>query len=519
LALDSAKLIQKLIIRRDGLKKEGLKYFKFISKNVTVLGSNEMEYFHLENSDGDLQLSVFKKNEKSDSLSLMYRRIFSGKYTDELRLYGLNGPDKFEIDPAVNSKIKLRIIGGKGNDTFDLKGNIKSYVYDLKQEENRYPNLRRTTKNISNDPAVLNYKNVGYEYNSFSFPQINAGYNAEDGILLGLGFTSVTHGFRKEPFSTKQKLTTLFAPFKGAYQLKYKGIFNHVIKTNDLIVNTEFVNPTLDNFYGFGNQTNYDKTKGKEFYLVRYKYVSADLLLRKRIKNIIELSAGPTFYHYWNNYIDNRNKILANPVNIGSDSNTVYSNKSYVGGKVNLDINYVNSETFPTRGITWYNNLIALNGLNKNSKELVKLTSDMTIYAAVSQESKVNTVFRLGGGHIFTKNPEFFQTLNLGANNYLRGFRKNRFSGTSMAYANTEVRVKLFKSKSYLLPGDVGVLGFYDIGRVWLKSANSHKWHQSYGAGLYFVPFNLALVSASVGFSDEDKLFNFSVGTKFNLTF
>ena len=96
---------------------------------------------------------------------------------------------------------------------------------------------------------------------------------------------------------------------------------------------------------------------------------------------------------------------------------------------------------------------------------------------------------------------------------------KGDSAGTSMAYANTEVRVKLFKSKSYLLPGDVGLLGFYDIGRVWLKSANSNKWHQSYGAGLYFVPFNLAMISASIGFSEEDKLFNFSVGTKFNLTF
>lgn len=518
-ALDSASLVNKLISRRDGIKKQGLKYFKFISKDVTILGSNEEEYFHIQNSDGDLQVSVFKKNEKSDSLRLMYRRIFSGKYTDEVRLYGLNGADKFEIDPDVNSRIKLRIIGGKGTDSFDLKGNVKSYVYDLKQEENNFLNLRRTTKKISANPSVLNYKNVGYEYNSFSFPQINAGYNVEDGVLVGLGFTSVTHGFRKDPYSTKQKLTTLFAPIKGAYQLKYNGIFNQVIKSNDVIVNAEFVNPTLDNFYGFGNQTNYDKTKGKEFYLVRYKYVSADLLLRKRLKDIIELSAGPTFYHYWNNFEDNENKILSNPVNIGSDSNAVYSNKSYLGAKANMDVNYVNSSVLPTRGITWYNSLMALSGINKSSKDLIKLTSDMTIYAAVSQESKVNTIFRLGGGHIFTKNPEFFQTLNLGANNYLRGFRKNRFSGTSMAYANTEVRVKLFKSKSYLLPGDFGVLGFYDLGRVWLKSASSQKWHQSYGAGIYFVPFNLALVSASVGFSDEDKLFNFSVGTKFNLTF
>ena len=42
----------------------------------------------------------------------------------------------FEIDADVSSKIKLRIIGGKGNDTFNLKGNIKSNVYDLNTEKN-----------------------------------------------------------------------------------------------------------------------------------------------------------------------------------------------------------------------------------------------------------------------------------------------------------------------------------------------------------------------------------------------
>ncbi len=82
-----------------------------------------------------------------------------------------------------------------------------------------------------------------------------------------------------------------------------------------------------------------------------------------------------------------------------------------------------------------------------------------------------------------------------------------------------ELRVKLFKSESYILPGDVGLMGFYDLGRVWQRSESSRKWHYSYGGGFYYAPFNLVLVSATYGISDEDQLFNFSLGTKFNLTF
>ena len=107
----------------------------------------------------------------------------------------------------------------------------------------------------------------------------------------------------------------------------------------------------------------------------------------------------------------------------------------------------------------------------------------------------------------------------MGGNNYLRGYRKNRFSGSSIAYANAELRVKLFKSQSYILPGDVGVMGFYDIGRVWQRGEISKKWHGSYGGGLYYVPYSLVMLSCTVGFSPEDKLFNFTLGTKFKLTF
>ena len=35
--------------------------------------------------------------------------------------------------------------------------------------------------------------------------------------------------FRKEPYATHQKLSTLYAPGFGAYQVKYHGIFNKVI--------------------------------------------------------------------------------------------------------------------------------------------------------------------------------------------------------------------------------------------------------------------------------------------------
>jgi len=484
-----------------------------------VPGSNKSEYYHITKDTLGLHLTVYKKKEDTDSASIMYNRTFDEKVTKEIRLYGLNGNDKFEIDEDVSSKIKLRIIGGKGNDTFDLKGNVRNKIYDLSAEKNAVVNEHKTKNKFSSRTDVNEYKQIEFQYTRKRFPQINLGFNGEDKLLVGFGFSRRTYGFRKEPYSTDQKLVTLYAPHEGAYQVKYRGVFNNIIFRQDLVVNAQFVNPTLNNFFGLGNRSVYDKTKPIEFYRVRYKFIEADLLIRYRYNQVFHFSIGPTYYQYWSRYKDNAKRILGNPGFLGSDSAGIYGTKEFLGLKARVDISYINNEIFPTRGITWFTEFAGLRGLNANTHPLSRLTSDMTIYASISEHARLSAVFRFGGGHVFSKQYEYFQALSIGGNDYLRGYRKNRFSGSSIAYSNTELRLRLFTSQSYLLPGNVGMLGFYDVGRTWQKGEDSKKWHSGYGGGLYYVPYNLILVSATIGFSPEDKLFNFSVGTKFKLVF
>ncbi|MEO6220654.1 MAG: BamA/TamA family outer membrane protein, partial [Ginsengibacter sp.] len=498
--------------------KDGMTWYKFLSKNVTVAGSNQRENFRIKKHDKGLELIVYKMK-RFDTTGIMYQRIFDPSVTKELRLYGLNGNDKFQIDADADSKIKVRIIGGKGKDSFDVRGNVRNYIYDLPSEENGIINSRKSKIDLSVDPIIDEFKTTNNEYNIYRFPHMSYGFNPEDKLLIGLGVSSKTFGFRKEPFATSQKLSSLFALNHLAYQLKYEGIFNSVFLRKDLVVNAEFVNPTLNNYFGLGNETVYNKDLPISFYRVRYKYVTGEVLVRKRLNEVLDISAGPSYYHYWINYSDNKNRILGKPSMIGTDSASIYATKDYLGGKLKININYVNNPIFPTRGITWYSELSSMFGLNDKSKNITRITSDMTVYASLTEERKLMAVFRLGAGRIFNKDFEYFQALNLGTNNFIRGFRKNRFSGSSLAYSSLEFRVKLFKSKSYILPGDVGLLSFYDVGRVWQHDKVSSKWHHAYGGGIYYTPFDIIIVSATLGISDEDQIFNFSIGTKFNITF
>lgn len=518
-AISGAEISEKLKSRREYLPKAAMKYYNFLSKQVNVVGSNKKEYFKVESVGKNMQVRVYKKTDNTDSASLMYSRIFEPSVTEEVHLYGLNGDDVFEIDRNAKSKIKVRIIGGRGEDTFDIKGNVSNNLYDLTTEKNYISNKNKTRVLFENDPYVNNYSTSGFKYDTYNFPLLNLGYNAEDGLMAGIGFSKKTYGFRKDPYSTYQRLSTLYALSSGSYKVRYRGEFNQAIKNTDIVVNAELAKPTLNNFFGLGNFTKVDRTRDVQYYRVRYNYAYAELLFRRRFASFFNVSAGPVVYNYWNHLEDNEAKILSTPSLVGLDSADIYKTKVYTGGKLAMQINTVNSELLPTRGFLWNTEFTALAGSNKNSRPFTSLTSDMTLYSSLSDPARVVSIIKLGAGHIFSENYEYFQAMNLGQNNFLRGFRKNRFSGSTLAYGSVSLLIKLFDSKSYIFPGSVGLLAFDDVGRVWTRNQSSHKWHNSVGGGIYYSPFNILLLSAAVGFSSEETLFNLSIGTKFNLTF
>lgn len=518
-AISGQTIIDKMKSRRDLLMGAAIHYYKYLAKEVDVMGSNRRDLFTVTSAEKGINVKVLKISNKGVPTSLMYERTFDPSITSEIRLWGFNSDDVFNIDEKVKSKIDIRIIGGKGMDTFDLNGDIRSHVYDFTKDSNYFKNKRKVTSEISSSPEVNLYDPANFQYNYHRFPKLNLGYNIEDKMFVGVSFLQRTYAFRKYPYSTNQRGSVLYAPFSGSYQVKYQGEFNEYVGKNDLIVNAELVNPTLTNFFGFGNETKIDPALGLDYYRVRYKYLKAEALIRKRIFNVLSVQFGPTVYSYWNNYSDNRNKVLGHPLQLGLDSANVYKSKTYLGAKFGITVNNVNNELLPTRGVFWNNELTSDYSVIGARKNLTKFTSDMTVYSSLRDSAIVVTVLKFGYGVILNDKYEYFQALSLGNNNSLRGFRKNRFSGSKVVYQSLEARIRLLNSKSYILPGPFGLVLFNEFGKVWVEGLQSRKWHQSYGGGFYFAPYNVAIISATIGVSGEERLFNFSLGTKFNLTF
>ena len=97
----------------------------------------------------------------------------------------------------------------------------------------------------------------------------------------------------------------------------------------------------------------------------------------------------------------------------------------------------------------------------------------------------------------------------------MRGFPPNRFIGDSSLYGNADLR--LYLSRFFLaLPGEWGLFGFGDAGRVWLEGESSDTWHTSWGGGLWIGLLSRSnAVAFTVAQSDERTAFYVRAGFSF----
>jgi hemolysin activation/secretion protein len=154
-----------------------------------------------------------------------------------------------------------------------------------------------------------------------------------------------------------------------------------------------------------------------------------------------------------------------------------------------------------------------LTGLNDYSKSFFQAKAEVAVYKSIWQNA-VTLANRLGGGTTLGKTT-FYQALFLGGQNNLWGYRQYRFAGDHLFFNNFEARIKLAQIGSYILPGQLGLLGFYDIGKVWVDGLDNSSIHQGTGAGVYYAPARIALLQLVAGHSKEGWYPYFTMGFRF----
>ena len=514
-ALTGEHIVNTLITRRSTLKENALGYFRFLSRYVDVPGSAKEERFNIDyKPEGGVAISIYSKVASGAKEKLVYQRTFDPSVTEEVRLYGMGGDDVFSVTGTESSQIKVRMIGGDGVDRFGVVGENPNrqqlYVYDRKDEENKY-DKKGFRLRLSNDTAVNKFDRRNFRYN-ISMPVISLFYNIDQRTFFSFGWAFVKHGFRKEPYASRHEIVAGYSPVRGAFAFRYDADWRNVFGKYGINFNLLSIGPrNQSNFFGTGNKSVFVNDNGKSlsYYRNRFDLVNANLRLTRHPSSKMTWNAGLTAQYYTSKEQNNRLKFLSE-YNVARPEEAVFMNRVHAGFGAGLQVDTRSSGALPVKGALLAVDLRAMQQLRGEKTSFGSARADLTLFTRLSRDSGFVLVNRAGAGTT-VGDPAFYQMMMLGGPLTLRGYNLNRFTGHSMFYHNAELRLKLFDFTSYLFPGSLGLIGFNDVGRVWMPKEKSTVWHQGYGGGLYLVPANVVLIRALLAHSREGNQFYFNL--------
>jgi len=515
-ALHGPELAATMKVRRDNMPAAIDKFYRFIHKTVDIRGTDKNERVQLTGtSGGGLHVTVNKINKEGEIKDTLLSQTFDPSITKEIRLYLHNGKDSVLVDNST-SKIKLRIIGGNGDKVYNIaESRRKIKLYDKKHKAEFIGETSRLKKHLSNDS--LNVAYVAANPYHVWMPLVSAGYNLDDGLVLGGGVKYTHQGFRKLPYASVHQLLVAHSFSTAAYRIRYSSEWLQALGKTDIVFRALARAPdNTQNYFGRGNETVYNKSGDfKRYYRARFALYSVDAGIRRRGSKKSVWSIGPSFQYYRYDADENDGRFISNPSLIGSyDSLTIDKNK-YHGGLAMQWVNDTrNNPVFPAWGSYIATSVKGMIGLNSYAKSFVQVTQEIDLYKNLNARNSIILANRLGGSVSFGQTA-FYQSQFLGGHENLLGYRQFRFAGRHMLYNNLELRIKLADFASYILPGQIGFTGFFDIGRVWETKENSGKWHNGTGGGIYFAPASLAVLQLVMGYSSEGWYPYFTMGFRF----
>lgn len=510
-AISGEKTKSRLKNRRDKLDQYVKTYYTFLAKEIVITGTKEKEIFDVQRINNDsTSVTIYQSGKNNTKGDITYQKIFLRSETNEIRLYGLEDNDVFNINGKPDKGILIRIVGGKGydiiNDNSEVKGMTRlTRVYD---NANNTINTSSETKTfISTDTLKNDYKRKSYRYDWWA-PIQRPGFNPDDGVYVGGGIIWRKQQFGKAPYGFIQSIGGNYAFKTGAYTFWYNGNFKEFAGKWDLQLNANINAPNYSrNYFGLGNETEKD-VETKNYYRVRFNQLTTQASLKRQFGKSHTIYYGLGFESV--KVEDSEDRYISSE-NSKMDS-ADFSRKNYASAHYGYQFSTVNNPLYPTKGLKLNSEIKYIQNVEEGDKGFAQVSFEVANYKTFGRFTLAN---HAGVATNVGDDYEFFQANTIGLSSGLRGYRKDRFAGKTSVYTNTEIRYRLSLFNAYVVKGSWGLLAFMDNGRVWMPDENSDTWHRGFGGGVWFLPFNKMAFTATYGVSKEENLISLSAGFSF----
>ncbi|MEM9361425.1 MAG: phosphoesterase [Bacteroidota bacterium] len=499
-----------LLARKKNLTETAKEYYRVINKISVVIGTDKDDYFKIEDiGEGKTQITGFRiKNKKKDDK--FFDKIYDRSITKEIWIYGLDDKDQFEVVGGQKRGPKIRLIGGLNNDIYDISNRNKVFVYDYKSKKNTFKS-KGGKKRLTDDYDINSYNPYNLKSDQgLLLPSI--GFNPDEGIQLLATNTYTHNGFIKEPFTSRHSISAGFYFATSGYDISYQGDFARFIGKGALRLEASFTGPNFtSNFFGFGNETpNFDDDLDLDFNRVKIETIAFAPSVIWTGRQGSEFGIGTSFE--WLTVEETENRFIETFY----DNNPEIDNEnSFLGVHSQYSYENLNSKSFPTLGLAFKIKSGYKWNVSNGDDDFGYVEPELSFHYPVVASGAVVFSSKLGGRINFGNDFQFFQGATLGAENGLRGYRFQRFTGKRSYYQSSDLKIIMGRVRTGVVPLYLGTYGGFDYGRVWVANDDSNVWNTSFGGGIFVNGAGVITLNAGLFNSDDGNRFNFGFSVGF----
>lgn len=475
------KIKELIKIRKTKLSEFAEKYYKVLKKTVVLHATDKDDKILIERQPGGItKVQMFRLKKSGEEL--FFSNSYNHKETREIRIYGLNDEDVFELSGEGDNYIKIRLMGGAGKDSYHILNGRKVRIYDNPNDKDDTEKAQKAKLNLTEDYDLNRYNYTHPKYNVFStLPSV--GYNPDDGVKAGLSFNYVVNGFKRDKFTTNHNLLLNYYFATRGFEAVYTGDFMKLIGKWNLGLTAVYTSAAYThNFFGYGNETeNFEDDLGMDYNRVRIQSLNFRPNFYKTGRNNgrIEFGLGISDLKV--------EKTAGRIVEVTPEIPTEIFDHNQLG-EVYFRYSFSNydNRSMPVLGMSFSAEAHWETNFSQSGRSLPWLAGSFGFTHPISRGGILNFSTLFKGKTLLNNHFEFYQAASIGGESDLRAYRFDRFTGKSSLVHSTDLNLRLGKAKTVLLPIYYGISAGYDYGRVWIPNEASKVWHQSYGGGIWF---------------------------------
>lgn len=544
----SERLSSVLRARRDLLPEVALEFYNDLAGEVDVHGTDEADRFEvLRHSDGRVTVTVTDPGQSliaaapntgattagrlvtSDGAVALpgergpyFARTFLPTETNEIRIYADSGDDVATVRGDPSSAIKVRLIGGKGDDILsDSAGGGATVLYDA---DGKNILVTASDTRVSTRPWTPLKPRSGFRMGDPWRPDWGGskgwgptvGHKDGAGLILGGGPRFTSYGFRRLPHHWRAEANLMAGTGNGRLGLTVDA--DYVAENSPRLFRLSGRATQLEpaRFFGYGNDT---PSAGSDESLVDQTVISAELSLvwqigwraresdgnpmrgivdttRTGLRPLVgELRAGPVF-----GWIDPDPSPISRLSIAGV---TGAEDFGFAGARLGLKLDRTDREPVPTSGWNVGADLAAYPALLGLDAAFGKATATGAYYLPLVKEGP-HLAFRAGGSLASGAYPVQFAPA-IGGRSSMRGYFSRRFAGDAVVNGGAELRVPV-GTVNFLVRSQLGLFALADVGRVWFDGQSNGGWHTGVGGGFWLAAIGRA-VSVAYAHGESHRLY------------